>query len=289
MRTISILLYKRPELFEQTMTALIHCQDLSKFDLLTFSIDGGHEDSVACAGMANACAKLFAKEGLIDTKVVAHSANIGVADHPLWVLTHAFEELGADLNVNLEDDAVPKNDLLRMALWWEEFGASLSPESIMFCGCNHRSFGKKQQMIIPEDEPSLVAESPYICSPFCWATTKENWPLLKNYWNFKTEAPMGFDLSASMAMRMEKKVSVHPILSRCQNIGRSKGEHETEETFDKTQLNLIYQEEDYEGEYKLVARLDREDLNTFDDWMLPEVQKMRGEPVTQWTGRAILP
>ncbi len=274
MRTISVLLYRRPELLEQTMGALVNCSELGSFDVLVFSIDGGNPSSKRCSQIAEACAETLSSSGLIDCRVVSHDQNLGVGNHPLWVLNNAFENLGADLNLNLEDDALPKQDLLRMVLWWEEFGRLESPESLLFSGSNHRDFGKGQQATIPEDDPVGMAECAHISSPFCWAMLRQDWPMVKKWWNFKTVNPTGFDWSLSMAMRLNKRLAMHPVLSRCQNIGRSNGEHESEQTFDDTQLGLRYQEREYDGPYKLVARINRSLLGYLDTWMLPEYRVM---------------
>lgn len=270
MNTITILLHRRPELFETAMSALFDCQNIEEFDLLIFSVDGGHANSPACAFLANKCAELLASSGFVDCKVVEHSDNLGVANHPLSALTFAFDVLGSDFNIQIEDDAVPKKDLLRLALWWKDHGQEVSPESAIFTGCNHRDFGKRKQNKIPEDDPKLLAEAYHISSPFCWATTKKEWPWIKKGWNFKTQIPFGWDWSMSMLMKINQRLAVHPVLSRCQNIGRYGGQHELPETFDATQVGLLFQESEYEGDYELSVRVDRGQLGRLDDWMIAE-------------------
>ncbi len=83
-----------------------------------------------------------------------------------------------------------------------------------------------------------------ITSPFAWAISRANWEILSPYWNAKEHYPMGWDFSLTYFMRMRGMLAVSCVHSRCQNIGREGGVHETPETFDKTQLGLTYSEMD---------------------------------------------
>src|SRR5665213_2239992 len=198
---------------------------------------------------------------------------MGLVTHPITVLHHCFETLGTDLHVQLEDDSLLKADGLRLALWFQQNSKYL-PDALLMSMCNHRAFGKGQQQQIPEDDPSILAESAYITSPFAWALNAENWPTVEKYWGVKRCAPTAWSFSLSMGMRLSKKVGLHPVLSRCRNVGRLHGVHETPETFDASQVGLVYREEPYDGPYSLRARVDREDLNSFDDWMIPELESI---------------
>lgn len=283
MKTISILLHSRPELLEPTMTALLRAQNLDWFDLVLFCVDVGHPKSAECAESARACAKLLTETGVIDASVFVQDRNQGIEAHSGLALHAAFEWAGSDFNVYLEDDALVKPDTLRLFLWWEQFGPALFKDCCLIAGSNHTHFGRGTQRLIPEDDPKIVVESLHIPSPFCWATTKAWWPFFKKWWCFKQEPPNGFDWSLSMAMRLNKLVAMHPALSRCQNIGREGGAHETGETFDQTQLGLHYQEEPYEGIYELMGRMDRALLERLDPWMVSEMRRLRGDdPTVLW-------
>jgi len=174
----------------------------------------------------------------------------------------------------LEDDALIKSDGLRLALWFKQ-NSKYMPDAMLMSLCNHRAFGKGQQKQIPEDDPSIIVESPYITAPFAWAVDQANWPTVEKYWGFKKFAPTAWSFSLSMGMRMSRKVGLHPALSRCANVGRQGGVHETPETFDASQVGLIFQESVYDGPYVVRARLDRQDLSLYDDWMLAELEAAR--------------
>lgn len=272
-RSISILAYSRPWLLGSQLQALLSCQDLVKFDHLMIFVDHGHELSGDCVEEAHKYSDLIGSSGVIEVSVIQQTQNLGVGAHPLFALETALSVGQYDMHVMLEDDALPKPDLLRIMLWWEANYGRYS-DSVLFAGCNHRDFGKGQQQSIPEDDPKIVAESVHIPSPFCWCTVKEYFPFLREWWNFKKVPPLGFDYSLSMAMRLYRKVAMHPILSRCQNVGREGGTHESEETFDLTQLGLRYQESEYHGDYELMAMVDRKDLSTYDNWMVPELGRL---------------
>lgn len=274
MRTIAILLHSRPELLTSATNALIDCQNLSNFDRLIFSIDPGHPMSSACKEAARATAKALEDYGIIECSVLQAPKHMGLVKHPITVLTHAFETLGTDLHIQLEDDSVLKPDGLRLALWFEQ-NSKYMPDALLMSMCNHRAFGKGQQKQIPENDPSIIVESPYITSPFAWALNKENWPLAQKYWGFKKCAPTAWSFSLSMGMRISRKVGLHPALSRCANVGRDGGVHETPETFDASQVGLTFREEPYDGPYSLRARVDRKDLQMYDDWMASELEAMK--------------
>lgn len=269
-----MLLHGRPELMEECVNAVINCQNLKSFDLLEFSVDPGHPQQEHVVAAARACAKSIQGYGLIRCSVELPVRHVGATAHPLVCLTRAFDQRHDDLYVAIEDDAILKADALRLALWFEHESVVM-PDALLLSMSNHRTFGRGTQDKIPELDPSILAESPYIDSPFAWATVRESWPLMKANWGFKRHAPTAWSFSLSMALRMNRKVSVHPVLSRCQNVGRLGGVNETPETFDKTQRGLPYQEGPYLGPYKVRAKLDRKDLMLYDDWMLPELEAMR--------------
>ncbi len=273
MRTIALVLCRRPDLVQSCVEALINCQDLDQFDSLLFSIDGGFVESAEVAKRAEACALAISDSGLISCDVVAKGANLGVAAHPLACLRWAFEEKKSDLHVQVEDDGIVKPDALRLALWFQGYKARFCQEAVLLGMCNHRDFGRGRHPEVPDD-PSIIAEAAHIPSPFAWTTTSSEWEFLRKSWNFKQTFPMGWDWSLSMAMRLEKRIAMHPVLSRCQNVGRLGGEHESPESFDQSQLGLPYQEERYSGDYEVRIHLDRSDLDHLDDWMLAERAQM---------------
>ena len=271
MRTISLLLHRRPELFEAGIAALIECQDLDKFDHLVISVDASEgTESGHCAALAKGVGQMLASEKIISCSVLERDNNLGVAKHPLAVMDLVFGELGSQLNVALEDDALVKPDLLRMCLWWEANRELESPDSMLICGCNHKVRPEHPDFV---DDPSLLCEASGTTSPFCWATTPDNWAKMRECWNFKVVPPTGFDWSLTLAMRINRKIALHPMVSRCQNVGREKGVHDTHETFDSMQLGLRYQEEEYHGPYQVGRRYPRENLE-IEDWMLPEIDRM---------------
>lgn len=286
MRTIALVLCRRPDLVAGCVEALVNCQELDKFDELLFSIDGGFVEGREVAKRAEACALAISDAGLISCDIVSRGPNLGVAAHPLACLSWAFEQKNSDLHVQVEDDGLLKPDALRLALWFQEFKAKSCPEATLLGMSNHRDFGKGQHPEIPEDDPALIAEALHIPSPFAWATTPDEWEFLGRWWDFKRVSPHGWDYSLSMAMRIKRRISLHPILSRCQNVGRVGGVHESPKTFDLTQLGVKYREDRYDGDYSVVARVDGSDLNKLDDWMLGEWARIQDNPDVQDWGKS---
>lgn len=274
MRTVAILLHGRPELLQESINSLLTCQNLANFDALVFSVDPGHPKTSEVRAAARAAADALEQGGVIQCSVITAPHHMGLVKHPITVLKYCFETLDSELHVQLEDDALLKSDGLRLALWLQQ-NSRYMPDALLMSMCNHRAFGKGQQSQIPEDDPSILVESPYITSPFAWALNRENWPTVEKYWGIKKHAPTAWSFSLSMGMRMSRKIGLHPALSRCANVGRLGGVHETPETYDASQVGLIFREEPYEGQYYLRARVDREDLKMYDPWMVSELEAMQ--------------
>ena len=280
MNTVSIVAHSRPLYTRQVISGLIGA--LAKlperfFDLLIFSIDPGYPEVL---DVCESGAKVLAKSDLIDCEVVVNApsrfgapidaiaANVGGALH------RAFETHDSSFHVSLEDDAVLTPDSLLLARWFHEaHGGPLSDYSL-FSFCNHRDYGRGQQPEIPESDPSLVAESARITSPFAWSLTRWQWPMVAESWNSKICFPRGWDYSLSLAMRLNRQRALHPVLSRCRNVGREGGTNETASSYDETQGNLIYSDGSYAGPYRVAVRIPDPELEQLDDWMVAEVNGM---------------
>jgi hypothetical protein len=243
MRTITVLLHSRPELAAPVTKALIACQDITKFDLVTFSVDHGGMSPV----VARSWRHRLEEETGVRTQVQEHRFN------------------RSDLHVQIEDDAVLSPDFLRLALWWEQNkGASL-----LLNACDYVTFGQGRSGV-EEGDPSLLTEIGGITSPYAWATTREILPFLSR-WNHRTEEPLGWDWSLREAMHAARRFAMTPVLSRVRNIGAEGGVHETQETWDRTQRDLRVLEAPYEGGYRVVGRLDQSGFDNPLVWMRNEI------------------
>ena len=246
MNTVTIVAYNRPTYTMESIRALAEtiCHyGKNFFDLLIFSIDPGNRDVFT---LCEAAGKILAEEGIIDCKIYRNVQKFGVAGNPQIALQRAFEEHGSDFNLAIEDDASLKPDAVRLAAWFKEnYGGPLS-EYMLMAMCNHNPGGLTDPRLV--NNPAIISEATFITSPFAWCCSKHQWPFFKYVWNKKQKPPNGWDWSMSYHMRLCHKLTLHPMLSRCQNIGREGGANETPETFDKTQLNIVYSDGSYDGE-----------------------------------------
>jgi hypothetical protein len=272
MRTVTVVAHNRPQYLSMVMQSLLDAlvsESVPMFEEVIICVDPGNPSVLRVADEA---AYFTSSQGIAGCHVYENSCKFGVAGNPLVAMQRAFEEHGSDLNLALEDDACLRPDALRLSSWFHEsHGGPLSDYTLMSM-CNHREFGRGSNPGGMPDDPEMLAESGIITSPFAWCATRWQWPFIKSSWHRKRVAPTGWDFSLSYAMRLEQRRALHPVLSRCQNIGREGGVHESPESFDETQLGLVYSDGKSSGSYRIVARLQDGELAKLDDWMLPEHQ-----------------
>lgn len=263
MRTITLVGYNRIGYMAQAIGALVECRGIETFDKLIISVEPGCSEVIE---MCHRAAKMLSDGGVIDVEVYENIQRLGVAWNPFVALCRAFEIHGSDFNLAIEDDALLRPDAIDVLNWFESNHGGPTSEYTLMSMCNHKEYFMPEVVKYPDS----VVESDHITSPFAWACTKHQFPFIKSAWNFKTVPPLGWDWSLSMAMRLESRKAVHPMLSRCQNIGRENGTNETPETFDKTQLHLPYSDGSYSGEFVFDLKILNGDVRELNNWMLPE-------------------
>jgi len=269
-KTLTLVAYKRPAYTAQVLTALTRCRRLAEFDRMAIFIDPG------VAEVANVC-RAFTYQLPLPVKVTVNETRLGVADNPIGAYRYVFDELGTDFNVAIEDDAVLSSDALELALWFYARHCCADSRYAFMNLCDHdqyRGTGLNAHGV-PED-PSLLAESVRLSSPFAWCYSKSVWPFVKKNWNKNVRSIWGWDWSLRLAMRMEGMISLTPVVSRCQNIGRLDGTWENEETF-RVQLGLRYSDGSYRGDYALVNPVSDREARVLEKWMLPEVPRYLSE------------
>lgn len=281
MKTVTLIAHSRPAYTAQAITALaaaLLVPDEPVFDKLIISIDPGNaEVELICNKMAE-----ILSDGVIEcvtyVNVPRQSASTTdtVAEAELLALSRAFEEHGSELNLSIEDDAILTPDAALLADWFWECHGGPASEYLLMAMCNHRDFGRGENPGGVPNDPSYVAESAHIAAPFAWCMSKWQWPFVRDSWNCKKVNPSGWDWSLSYAMRLARKRALHPILSRCQNIGREGGVHEYPEWFDKSQGGLTYSDGTYAGCYEIVVRIPDSELQRPEPWMLAEMERSRG-------------
>ena len=279
MRTITLVAYDRPGYVARAIGAMTEALlklDDRIFDKLIFSIDPGN---VEVSRVCEHAAEVLSSGGVIECITYKNVQRFGVAGNALVALSRAFEEHGSDFNLHLEDDACLIPDAAILAKWFDEAHGGPLSDYLLMAMCNHRDFGHgKNPGDVPND-PELMAESAHIPAPFAWCASKYQWSFIRDSWDKKTVPPTGWDWSLSFAMRLGRKRALHPVLSRCRNIGREGGTHESPMTFDSTQLGIAYSDGNYAGPYRVAVRIPDSELLKLDPWMLPELRTRGMEPL----------
>jgi hypothetical protein len=265
MLSITLVAFKRPAYTSQALEALSCCRGLRRFERLFISIDPGFD-------AVGAICREWGKRLPIAVEVTVNAEPLGVAGNPLRAYSRAFDEAGSDFNVAIEDDAVLSPDALELALWFYERRATASRYSFLNL-CDHydyRGEGRNKRAVL--DSPELLAETSNLSAPFAWCLPRREWGFVKANWNANSRSIPGWDWSLRFAMRMESKIALTPVLSRCRNIGRLDPTNETKETF-WVQTGLRHSDGRYTGEYTVVNPIEDHELRRIDKWMLPELPR----------------
>lgn len=272
MNTITLILNNRPtysaDVIEALVSALVSAEEF--FDLLIFSIEPGNPD---VAKVALKASEVLCKHNVIQSVIWEPEIKLGVGTHHECAMTLAFEHFNADFNLLIEDDALLRPDAIKLAAWFHQNYGEFDSPYLFLAMCHHELFGRGQNPGGVPDDHRYMFECAHIPSPFAWATNKYQWPFIKSFWNFKKLNPSGWDFSLSMAMALTGKKGLHPALSRCKNIGRLGGTHESPDSFDATQSGLVYADE-YDGHYMVAGRFTDSDLFILQPWMRDEFWSM---------------
>jgi Glycosyltransferase like family 2 len=263
-KTITLVAYNRPHYTEQALEGLANCRGFCDFDRMAIFIDpGDHEVVEVC--------RAWSRAQPIQVEVFVNERRLGVADNPFKAYSHAFEYSSSDFNVALEDDAVLSPDAVELAVWFDrQHGAEMSRYTFLNL-CDHYAYRgeKRNKGDVPED-PSLVAESVNLSSPFAWCFTRHQWPFVKRHWNKNTRSVLGWDWSIRFGMRVEGRIALTPVVSRCRNIGSLNATHESAETF-RWQLGLRHSDGSHRGDFTIVNPVSPEQSKRLAPWMVQEL------------------
>jgi hypothetical protein len=209
--------------------------------------------------------------------VTVNEERLGVAGNPFRAYRSVFDGLGAQFNLAIEDDAVLSPDAIELALWFYSRHGDRDSRYTFLNLCDHYNYrGEGRNKGGVAHDPALLGETACISSPFAWCFTRHQWSFIKKSWNKNSRSIRGWDWSLRFAMRMEGRVSLTPVVSRCQNIGRLDGTYETGETF-YVQQGLSYSDGSYQGDFGLVNPITEQEARILERWMIPEIPRYLAE------------
>jgi hypothetical protein len=92
--------------------------------------------------------------------------------------------------------------------------------------------------------------------------------------------PLGWDFCLTMGMRLARRKALHPVLSRCRNVGRVGGANGAPEDWDREQRGLVFSDhaDGFTKEWRIALRLPDAELVKMDRWMIDELRARQGGP-----------
>ena len=239
MKTITIPVGYRPEYLKNLL------DNLSKFDLSDYTI-------VCSVEASPVCIKLLEEYPLPITIIrkprsIGHNSHSGARDNMYNVLRHAFDEMGSEFNVHLEDDFILSPDAFNLANWYYN-NFKDKPLTYMSYGLfSWASAGK-------DFEGVTAAESFHGLG---WCAFKENWDICYGkYWYDDVLArkyadAFGWDWAMQAAFKEFNWRSLVPCISRTFHNGREGGTCCTVPFYDKTYTNLVWNQTETVKEFIL--------------------------------------
>jgi glycosyltransferase involved in cell wall biosynthesis len=241
--TITIAAHNRPRLLRRLLNSLRgQLVPLDEWQLF-IRIDAGGDKFDAVKEVA----------GTVDFapfRVFWPGANVGINRNTYWLMHHAFDNMGADYNVYLEDDLLLSSDAFNLVEWYiahaDEIGRDVGDVGA-YCLCRLHSDGDPSEVFLSR---ALVGwgfvmgrhqwqryGAPAWCKAMEPTDTPKMWDnLLANYIR-----ACGADV-----------YNAFPALSRVTNTGRQ-GEHFTLDKYDKLMDGHRWQRERRAFEYRFVG------------------------------------
>ena len=179
----------------------------------------------------------------------------GARDNMYNVLSYAFNELGTEFNVHLEDDFVLSPDVFNLTNWYYKTFKDKPMSFISYGLFNHESRG--------DDYTALETITTF--EGLGWCTFREGWDICFNkYWYNDIYArkhfnAYGWDWAMSGAYREFGFRGIRPLIARTNHDGRYNGTCCTVAHHDKHYGNLKWNQTEIIKEFKLPTEPDRDE------------------------------
>ena len=177
-------------------------------------------------------------------------ANVGINRNTYWLMHHAFENVGADYNVYLEDDLQLSPDAFNLVEWYithaDEIGQDVGDVGA-YCLCRLHSDGDPSEVFLSR---ALVGWG-FLMSQHQWRRYGK--PAWRKAMEPSDTLKMWDNLLANYIRSCGSDVyNAFPALSRVNNTGRL-GEHFTPKKYDKLMEGHKWQRQRRTFEYRFVG------------------------------------
>lgn len=197
MKTISIVLYNRPDYTKQVLQALDNCIGIDQYYISIF-IEPGCQEVIDIANQFNS------------DVLKVNEKRLGCPLNTLQSIEASFAS-GSEYNIHIEDDTVLSRDALLYFEWAKKYE---SDKSVWTVTAYNRDYDCG-------DNPEMVMRRQWFTC-WGWATWKDRWQEMKGKWGQYYR----FGGWGRSVLQMRKdRYEIFPCLSRCQNIGAENGLH----------------------------------------------------------------
>jgi len=191
-KTITVSAHRRPDYFQQVLSALSFCEGVSEYAVTAVLDPSEWTDQLA---------EIARGHGFL---VHIPDRHLGCAAAIRYCLELGLE--ASDYHIHLEDDTVPSPDALR----WFEWARDHAGANVMTVSGYAKDGG--------DSRPDAAAWRDWF-TPWGWATWRDKfWQHLQPRWNLSA-----WDQGVLDCMRPLGMGELHPLVSRIQNIGATRG------------------------------------------------------------------
>lgn len=268
--SIAVVAYKRPGYLKQSLDAIARLDGFSpRVKSVVVSVDDAPGLGKESAALADSWLSGLSTPS---TLLCRQPRRRGIVGNSVLALKAAFD-LGAEVVVYVEDDAVLSPDSLKVCEWMLE----QSPGRYLAYGLSRGNRGEDRS-------PGLFGELHVLPCPYAWMVRREEWPWILYHWCRKTYTPVGWSWALTYNARMMGKARfLAPHLARVKNIGRDDGTNGGWQEF--LELDRIPASDgSYSGDYELQEIASDECARHVSKWMLSEVEKTPHLLVDPWLG-----
>lgn len=243
LRTITITAWKRPHYLRKALECLHQCdltapdgQDVTDWKLFCFLEPGCPETVKVCEEF-----QWYNKE------IVVNRRRMGVRENPYCALNRVFEE-GSKMNIYLEEDVVISRDAVRMANWYWDITRA-DQERWLSLNYFHSGSNRADPVGLIESK-AFNALGMVMTRPAWLRWFQPNWhndSRSQAVWGKKY---VGWDWAMTSMMAVEKPLmTLTPVFSRSNHIGRDGGVHASPKFHDETFVGLPINQDPNPGEY----------------------------------------